>query len=85
MEIERIIEQLRAERNRIDKAIAALDSSGSTIRTEHSKANLATAQPKKRGRRSMSQAERKRLSRQMKKRWAERKAQAKNVQNAKKR
>ncbi|MEO8724662.1 MAG: hypothetical protein ABI383_00940 [Acidobacteriaceae bacterium] len=76
MNIEEIIQQLRSERGRIDAAIAALEGSrtGATRGRRPGKAAKPIAGAKRRGRPAMSEAERKRLSVQMKKRWAERKA-----------
>jgi hypothetical protein len=75
MNIDEIIQQLRSERDRIDQAIIALEGSKSgparMMRTNNSKPQHTA---KRRGRPAMSTAERKKLSIQMKKRWAERKA-----------
>jgi hypothetical protein len=71
LELERILFELRTERDRIDKAIVALEGIGFQRRPGRPKA--ATSTPTAGGRRQMSAAARKRLSEAMKKRWAERK------------
>jgi hypothetical protein len=76
MDINEIISQLRSERDRIDRAIAELEPASTPsvqpYRNRRAQPVSATA-PKKRGRKSMTPAERKRLSEVLKKRWAERK------------
>ena len=73
MDTSRIAEELKQERARLDRAIAALDEPVSprvtrkaVVTTQHS----ATITDKKRG--AMTPEGRKRLSLAMKKRWAER-------------
>lgn len=72
LDTQEIVKELKAERNRLDKAIAALDEANSTpttmAKTEPS-SNGASA-PRKRHR--LTAAGRKRLSMLMKQRWAER-------------
>jgi hypothetical protein len=71
MDIQTIVSDLKAERNRIDHAISALErltSSSSPRRGRPPKAKQAAASGKKR--RVMSAAARKRISEAMKKRWA---------------
>jgi hypothetical protein len=65
MDTKQILTQLHAERNRLDRAIAAIEAihSGSVARS-------ASAAPHRRRRGRMSAAGRKRLSELMKKRWA---------------
>jgi len=65
MDTKQILTQLHAERNRIDRAIAAIEGihSGGVSRS-------ASSAPRKRRRSRMSAAGRKRLSELMKKRWA---------------
>jgi hypothetical protein len=63
VDIDRILAELRAERDRLDKAIAALAGINSTGRTTRTAAKAA-----RRGR--MSAAARKRLSQLLKQRWA---------------
>jgi hypothetical protein len=72
LDIQEIVKELKAERNRLDKAIAALDGANNTGAT------VATVVPASgiqapRKRRRMSAARRNRLSMVMKQRWAERK------------
>jgi len=73
MNLDGIVAELRAERDRIDKAIAVLTATGSRSRRDSARASQAIAAPTRRRRSRMSAATRKRLSVQMKKRWAERK------------
>lgn len=70
MEIERILSDLKSERERIDLAIRAL---------EGGRAGRRPGRPVGSGRkrRTMSAAARKRISEMMKLRWAERKKKAK--------
>jgi hypothetical protein len=70
MEIERILSDLKSERDRIDSAIRAL---------EGGRAGRGPGRPVGSGRkrRTMSPAARKRISEMMKLRWAERKKKAK--------
>jgi hypothetical protein len=75
MNIDEIVQQLRSERDRIDQAIVALEGSKSGLsRMTRSNNSKPQHTAKRRGRPAMSAAERKKLSVQMKKRWAERKA-----------
>jgi hypothetical protein len=69
MSIERILGELRAERDRLDRAIAALDSSGGKARNGR--------RTNGRRRRHMSADARRRISEMMKKRWAQRKKASK--------
>ena len=68
--IDRILADLKAERNRLDQAIAALEGSGGAR-------GGRTAASGPRRRRHMSADARRRISEMMKKRWAERKRRAK--------
>jgi len=72
MFIETILAELKRERAQLDRAIAALEGTGS-LRKSQKKAN-ASASPRNRRKRrgGISAAGRKRLSEMMKKRWAER-------------
>ena len=70
MNINGILAELRAERDRIDRAIAAIEGLNSTGRRRGRPPGSTTA-PKKLGRRRhMSAAGRKRISQATKKRWA---------------
>jgi len=67
-----IVKELKAERARLDRAIAALDganTSPATVATHESSSDGARASRK---RHHLTAAGRKRLSMLMKKRWAER-------------
>jgi hypothetical protein len=79
MDIQNILSNLKAERERIDRAIAALEGLGTTGprrrrgRPVGSVNKASAARP----RRHMSAAARKRISEMMKQRWAERKRKSK--------
>jgi hypothetical protein len=83
LDSQRIVSELKAERNRLDKAIAALDGEIST------RAALTSSEPSSNGsrrkRHHLTPAGRKRLSMLMKKRWAEKrkKTSSGHKQNAK--
>ena len=68
MNIHRILKELRAERDRLDQAIAALKAVGS----RGGSVAAAKAKPQQR----LSAAGRRRISEAMKKRWAERRKKA---------
>jgi hypothetical protein len=76
MDIQNILVDLRRERENLDRAIGALEGLGDRIRRRGRPAGgyAAGRKPK---RRHMSAASRKRISEMMKKRWAERKRNAK--------
>jgi hypothetical protein len=74
MDIQNILGDLKRERERLDKAIAALEGLGSSRRRGRPVGSGAGA---KRPRRHMSAAARKRISEMMKQRWAERTKRAK--------
>jgi hypothetical protein len=83
LDTQRIVSELKAERNRLDRAIAVLDGPGSTraaASISDSSRNAAQA-PKKH--RRLTAAGRKRLSMLMKKRWAEKRKKSGSKQNAK--
>lgn len=67
MDTEQIIDALRAERQRIDRAIAVLEGSSRAARG-----------PGRRGPRHMSAEARKRISDAQKRRWAEQRRKAKS-------
>ena len=74
MELRKILAGLKAERNRIARAIAAveaLDSTGASVRRGRP-ATAAKAAPKQPGKRGLTPAGRRRLSALMKARWAAR-------------
>jgi hypothetical protein len=72
LDTQRIVSELKAERNRLDKAISALDGASATrASVAKNVMSMDGAQaPKKRH--HLTAAGRKRLSMLMKKRWAER-------------
>jgi hypothetical protein len=73
LNIATIVSELKAERNRIDRAVAALEglsSNGTPSKTQ----SLRGIHSQKRG--HLTAAGRKRLSEMMKKRWAERRKKA---------
>ncbi len=69
MDINRIIAELRAERDRIDQAISALEAVYSTVRPRVGRPPKAARKVARRGR--MSAAARRKLSRLLKQRWAQ--------------
>ena len=79
MDIQNILGDLKKERERLDRAIAALEGLGAGQRRRGRPVgshNVATATATaKRPRRHMSAAARKRISEKMKQSWAERKAE----------
>ena len=74
MEIDKIVADLKKERDRLAKAIAALVGMGSapTGKRRGRKPGPKAAAPKRKRRGGISKEGRKRLSELMKKRWAER-------------
>jgi hypothetical protein len=68
MDIDRVIEQLRAERKRLDGIIETLERLG--------KDGQIPPAPKRRGRRFMTEKARQEVSTRMKRYWERRKAQA---------
>jgi len=75
MDIQNILNDLRRERDRLDKAISALEETGGPRRRGRPVGSGGGA--KSRPRRHMSAAARKRISEMMKQHWAERKKKAK--------
>jgi hypothetical protein len=71
LDLERIVSELKSERDRISRAIALLENE-STRTTRRIAMPIKTAPSKKRSR-GITPAGRKRLSEAMKKRWADRK------------
>ena len=78
MDIHEILSELHAERDRIDQAIAAIELlySVSHRPTRRDGTGKPQAAPRKSGRRPMSAAARKKLSRLLKQRWAQGKMRA---------
>ena len=72
MDTKQILIGLRAELNRIEKAISALESLDGTGTLSVTSPSAQPAPAKARGRRKLSPAGRKRMSEAAKKRWAER-------------
>ena len=70
MDTNRILADLRAERDRIDRAISAIEGLSSTGR-RRGRPPGSTTGPRKRGRRRLSAAARRKLSRLLKQRWAQ--------------
>ena len=85
LDLQRILRELKDERARLDRAIAALDGSsgrgvaGRAYASEPS--NSAAARPARRKHRLTAEG-RRRLSENMKKRWAERKRKAAKASRA---
>jgi hypothetical protein len=72
VDIQRIVAELKAERDQLDRAIAAIGGIESTGARRGRRAAAAVSVPQKRGRRSrMSAAARRKLSRLLKQRWAQ--------------
>ena len=78
MDIQTIVGDLKAERERIDRAISALEGLGTGQRRRGRPAGSHNVATSKRPRRHMSAAARKRISEMMKQRWAERKRKSKS-------
>ena len=76
MDTTRLVRDLRGEKVRIERAIAALEALGSD---STGRQTTRTAGANKAGRRKMSPAARKRISMMMKKRWAARRKAAKKA------
>jgi hypothetical protein len=75
MNLANIVTELKKERSRIEKAIAALDGLGGQTAAKTSTVKSA-ARSAKRRRHHLTPQGRKRLSEMMKKRWAERRKKA---------
>jgi hypothetical protein len=76
MDTARLVRDLRAEKGRIERAIAALEALGSDSMGRQTTRTVGANKP---GRRKMSPAARKRISEMMKKRWAARRRAAKKA------
>ena len=87
MNLQVIISDLKRERDRLDRAIAALDASAGTGRASAARHRPSTAETTVAGqgsrKRHLTPAGRKRLSELMKKRWAERRKQNASKSSAK--
>lgn len=85
MDTSRILSELRAERDRIEKAINALEALDSLAKpTNVAVTHQPTTAKPKAGKRTMSASARRRISEAAKKRWAERKSAAQPQAIAKK-
>lgn len=73
MDRDRILNELKAERDRLNNAIEALEGITAPRNAWRGRKPQATRTPQKRGRRRISAAGRARLSRLMKQRWSARK------------
>jgi len=71
LDIQKILSELRAERDRINRAIEALDGRASSSAATKRGAGVGRASGRRRG--GITPEGRRRLSEAMKKRWAERK------------
>jgi hypothetical protein len=69
MDTDRILAELRAERDRIDHAVSAIEAVNSTGRRRVGRPPRAARKARRRGR--MSAAARRKLSRLLKQRWAQ--------------
>ena len=69
MDVNRILTELRAERDRIGRAIAAIEAVNSTGRRRVGRPPKAARKARRRG--HMSAAARRKLSRLLKQRWAQ--------------
>lgn len=78
MNTAKIIQELKAERDRLHQAIAAIEAIGDH-RPKRGLAKTKAAAPKERTRRHLSPAARTKLARVMKQRWAARKKAGKST------
>jgi hypothetical protein len=76
LDTRRIVSELKAERNRLDQAIIALDEASTTQPTVVKNAFSMDGAQAPRKRRRLTAAGRKRLSMLMKKRWADKRNKA---------
>lgn len=72
MDLDTIVAELKRERDRLGRAIAALLGAAAPAAGKRKKAGRPAAGPTKKKRGGLTPAGRKRLSEMMKKRWAER-------------
>ena len=81
MDTQEIVKELKAERNRLHQAIAALDGEDEIRATMTTDEPAGNGTPTQRKRHGISAEGRKRLSMLMKKRWAERRKKKGRVRN----
>ena len=81
MNLQSIVSELKKERDRIDRAIAALDGTHTKRTVAPAKASPSAGAPVSR-RRGLTAPGRKRLSKLMKQRWAERSRKTSNRRNS---
>jgi hypothetical protein len=79
MDTTKLIRNLRGEKGRIERAIAALEALSSDGAGSQTTRTATAGRGAKAGRRKMSPAARKRISEMMKKRWAARRRAAKKA------
>ena len=70
MDLQKMLSELKAERDRIDRAVRALDGIASSSPVKKKHAGVTRASGRRRG--GITPEGRRRLSEAMKKRWAER-------------
>lgn len=78
MNVNTILQELRAEEKRLNQAIAALENLGNHLPKARRGGRPKAAAPKKRARRRMSAVARAKLARLMKQRWAAQKKAGKS-------
>ena len=71
MDLDRIVSELKSERDRISRAISLLENESTKIVRKNAASSKMAASKKRRS--GLTSAGRKRLSEAMKKRWADRK------------
>lgn len=82
MDVKQILNELKNERNRLDKAISAIEAIGPTGGVNQGAAatrpggNVSQMQKPQKGRRQLSAAARRRISEAQKRRWAQQKRAA---------
>ena len=73
MDVQRILQELRDQRGRLDTAISALESAGSRITGRRGRPPKASSRVTRRGPRTMSAAARAKIAAAQRARWAKRK------------
>jgi hypothetical protein len=76
VDVKNIVTELKSERERLDKAITALESIGETSTSLPAQSSQAKVQAINSPKRRLSAAARRRISEAQKRRWAERKRAA---------